>query len=119
MSNQIIEWTCTDPDNFQYGRKLSPGVYQFKEFDRHIADGKFYTLKELPYYVQKLKVLVDFNCPDFWVEDTISLTNFTDDEILSHISPYYNSLEDVKLIYGDDWEWIVAECIFEQTSGLY
>lgn len=114
-----IQWSLTDPDNFQYGRKISEGVYQFKEFDRHIADGKFYKIKELTYDEQKKIIESDFNCPNFWIEDTITLADFSDQEISKHISAYYDSLESLKKIYGDEWQWIVAECIFEQTSGLY
>lgn len=114
-----IPWTCTDPDNFQYGRKMSPGVYQFKEYDRNIADGKFYKLKAMDYEEAKKIVDADFNTPDFWIDDTIVLANFNDKEIHEHISAYYDSLDAIKEIYGDDWEWIVAECIFEQQSGLY
>jgi len=104
-----IEWTCTDPDNFQYGRKVSPGVYQFKEW---IGGGKL----EVP--VGKT-VKECFNESGHWEEDTIVLANFTDAEIREHVSAYYNSLEDLKEIYGDDSDWIIAECIFEQQSGLY
>jgi len=102
-------WTCTDPDNHQYGRKISPGVYQFKEW---IGGGK------LDEKVEET-IKKEFNMSGSWEEDTIVLANFTEDEILGHISGYYNSLEALKEIYGDDSEWIIAECIFEQQSGLY
>jgi hypothetical protein len=105
-------WTCTDPDNNQYGRKLSPGVYQFKEWDRneYCSSG----ICDSPEFKKD-----NFNNSRFWKENTIVLANFNEQEIREHISAYYNSLEQLKEIYGDDWEWIVAECIFEQTSGLY
>lgn len=103
------DWTCTDPDNFQYGRKVSDGVYQFKEWiggaklGTSISD----TVKECFYE------------PENWEEDTIVLADFTDEEIRNHISAYYDSLEALKEIYENDSEWIIAECIFEQTSGIY
>lgn len=104
-----LEWTCTDPDNFQYGRKISDGVYQFKEWiggaKLEVPVGK--TIKEC------------FDEPGDWEEDTIVLTNFNDEEIANHVSAYYDSVEQVHEIYGDDAEWIIAECIFEQQSGLY
>ncbi|MEK6829797.1 MAG: hypothetical protein AABY15_06785 [Nanoarchaeota archaeon] len=113
MSNEKqtpkIEWTCTDPDNFQYGRKVSPGVYQFKEW---IGGDSMKKPKEE-------QVKEEFENSGCWEEDTIVLANFNEKEIDNHISAYYDSLEALKKIYGDDWEWIVAECIFEQTSGLY
>ena len=104
-----LKWTCTDPDNFQYGRKLSSGVYQFKEW---IGD-------------EKPKIPIDKSIKDCfdesgnWEEDTIVLKNFDEQEIENHVSAYYGSLKELKESCGDDWEWIVAECIFEQQSGLY
>lgn len=104
-----LEWTCTDPDNFQYGRKVSEGVYQFKEWGGEkklqVPSGK--PIKEC------------FDEPGDWEEDTIVLANYSEDEIREHISAYYSSLEELKEIYGDDSEWIIAECIFEQQSGKY
>lgn len=104
-----LEWICTDPDNFQYGRKVSDGVFQFKEW---IGGGK------LDEAVEKT-VKECFNESGSWEEDTIVLANFNEQEIREHISGYYNSLEDLKKICGDDSDWIIAECIFEQQSGLY
>lgn len=102
-------WTCTDPDNHQYGREISPGVFQFREW---LGGGK------LDEKVEET-IKAEWNRPGSWEEDTIVLENFNEDEIREHISAYYNSLEQLKEIYGDNWKWIVAECIFEQTSGLY
>lgn len=108
--NHGIPWTCTDPDNFQYGRKLSPGVYQFKEW---IGGGKLD--EKITETIEK-----EFNNSGNWEEDTIVLENFNEQEIRGHVSAYYDSLEQLKEIYGSvDWEWIVAECIFEQQSGFY
>lgn len=107
--NHNTPWTCTDPDNHQYGRKLSPGVYQFKEW---IGGGKLD--EKIEETIKK-----EFNRSSSWEEDTIVLSNFNEQEIREHISSYYNSLEHLKEIYEDNWEWIVAECIFEQQSGLY
>jgi hypothetical protein len=103
------KWTCTDPDNFQYGRRLCSGVYQFKEW---IGGSKL----EVP--IDKF-VKDCFDEPGSWEEDTIVLSNFNEQEIESHVSGYYGSLKELKETCGDDWEWIVAECIFEQQSGLY
>jgi hypothetical protein len=100
-----LEWTCTDPDNEQYGRKVSDGVFQFKEWIGGAIAEK--TIEEL------------FDEPGSWEEDTIILANFNENEIREHISAYYSSLEELKEIYGDDSDWIIAECIFEQQSGLY
>lgn len=108
-------WKLTDPDNFQYGRQVSLGVFQFKEFNRN--DYSF----ENPEHYEDKQEFIDtvFDNPVFWEEDTIVLANFNEHEIREHISTYYDSLEQLQEIYGDEWEWIVAECIFEQQSGLY
>lgn len=110
-------WTCTDPDNFQYGRQVSPGVFQFKEFNR--IDYEVVAEEGSEFPTREAYIDHHFENDVLWAEDTIILANFTDEEMRGHISAYYNSLEQLKEIYGDDWEWIVAECIFEQQSGLY
>jgi hypothetical protein len=114
-----LKWTCTDPDNFQYGRKISDGVYQFKEFDRLSENEVFGKLKAMSYDRARGIVEENFNVPRYWEEDTIVLANFSKEAIAGHISAYYDSVEQVHEIYGDDAEWIIAECIFEQQSGLY
>lgn len=108
----IKDWICTDPDNQQYGRKLSPGVYQFKEWDRnnYCSSGTCNT----PEFKQD-----NFDNDQYWVDETITMAHYTQEQIQNHISAYYKDLNEVKETYGDDWECIVAECIFEQESGLY
>lgn len=49
----------------------------------------------------------------------INLDNYNEDEIDNHISAYYNSINELKNIYKEQSNWIIAECIFEQESGLY
>jgi hypothetical protein len=102
-------WTCTDPDNKQFGRKLSPGVYEFKEWI-----GGDTMKKSLIEQIEE-----DWNRPGSWEQKTITVADYTPEEIQSHISGYYKDVNEVKEIYGDFWEWIVAECIFEQISCLY
>lgn len=109
-----LDWKLTDPDNHQYGRKVSEGVFQFREFDRNL-----YSINLDDYPTEEIFIETIWDNSVFWKEDTIVLEDFNENEILMHISPYYNSLEQVKEIYGNDWQWIVAECIFEQTNGLY
>ncbi len=89
-------WVCTDLDRKQYGKKLDESHYVFKEFDNK---GEYYE--------------------DKWIELDILLSHYDEDKINNHISSYYDSVDQIKEIYGDHWEWIVAECIFEQESGLY
>ena len=86
------DWICTDPDMNQYGRKLGEKVYEFKQ---------------------------DTTYPDGFVvheTDGIDLNDYTDEEINDHLSPYG---WDVKQLLEEntkeDAEWLMAECIFEQT----
>ena len=88
---QLDVWVCTDPDNKQYGRWLGDGRYQFKETD---FDGES-------------------------VELEIDLSQYSEEEMGDNVGAYYNSVEELKSIYGEDSAWIIAECIFENESGLY
>jgi hypothetical protein len=90
-------WKCTDLDNEQYGRQLSENIYEFKEKNRGLIG---YEENEL-------------------IELTIDLDSYSISEIENHISSYYSGIEQVKSIYGNDFKWIIAECIFEQESELY
>lgn len=91
------DWICTDLDNEQYGRQLSETRFEFKEKNRGLID---YDEDEIIHF-------------------GVDLSKYSDKEIREAISGYYNSLEELKSIYGDDSNWVIAECIFEQESGLY
>lgn len=93
------EWICTDPDNEQYGRQISERIFEFKErskglYEDGYEEGEF-------------------------IEMTINLDHYTQEEVLNHISAYYEDLNEIFNIYGEDANWIIAECIFEQESGNY
>ena len=91
------EWQCTDPDNEQYGRQISTNVYEFKEKNRGLTD---YEEHEF------IQILID-------------LDDYSSDYAEDIAETYYGSLDELKEQCGDAWEWILAECIFEQESGLY
>lgn len=46
----------------------------------------------------------------------VDISALTDDELNEEIDGYYNSLEQVKESYPDDWKQIVAEIIAENTE---
>lgn len=92
-------WSCTDLDNEQYGKKLGEGHYIFRE--------------------KNTKYELNPDEENKWIEFDILMETYTDSDIDNFISGYYDSIDEIKTLYGDDWEWIVAECIFEQESGLY
>jgi len=48
------------------------------------------------------------------VMNEVDLTKYTDVELESQISAYYDSLEDLRKMYGKDSNMIISECISEQ-----
>lgn len=85
-------WKCTDPDTNQWGRRTGEKVYQFKQ-DVKYPDGVVIT-----------------------EEDTIDLNDYTREEIEDHLAPYGWSIAQLKEENDlEDAEWLMAECIFEQT----
>ena len=96
---KLNEWVCTDADNDQWGRQLSETKFEFKE-KNHFAE-------------------FDQDEADEYIEFEVDLNQYFDEQIAELVSPYYGSLNELKEICGDDWQWIMAECIFEQESGQY
>jgi hypothetical protein len=47
-------------------------------------------------------------------EYEIDLNDYSEEQIKYNITAYYSSLEELKEIYGDDSNQIIAECIAEQ-----
>lgn len=80
-------WTLTDPDAQQYGRQLAPGVYEFKE-----KRGR----------------------SEF--QATVKLADYSPERRNYYCEAFYGSLADLLAQFPDpqDWEWLLAECIFEQ-----
>lgn len=109
---KTVGWECTDPDNHQYCKKINDHCYDYKEFNRNA-----FTLE----YLTKNSLVVDnlFHNDEYWIEDTIDMSKYTDKEIQNHISAYHEDLDELKSIYGNYWKQVVCECIFEQESGLY
>lgn len=96
MKKYSEEWVCTDSDAKQYGRQLTDKIFEFKE-----------------------KMYLEEEEDDKVVEMIINLNKYTPKEVEKHISAYYESVEEIEEIYGDEADWIIAECIFEQESRLY
>lgn len=47
-------------------------------------------------------------------EATINLADYAEENLDNYVIPFgYDNVEEVKKIYGKEWEHIVAECIFE------
>lgn len=97
IKNKLIEegWILTDPSCNQYGKKISDSIYAFRE-DREI-DPK---TKEVEVF-----------------QSEIDLDDYHPEEIKDAINFFgYDCVEDVEEIYGEEYKWIIAECIFELES---
>lgn len=89
-------WILTDIDCYQYCKKLNDTCYWYIE----------------------LREVGDFESPFYWVYATqIDLEYYTDDEVLDYITGYYDDVEQIREIYGEDANQIIAECIFECISA--
>lgn len=91
------EWVCTDLDNEQYGRQIDTRIFEFKEKNRGLSDYE----------------------EDEYIQLIIDLSDYSSEEAENHISAYYQDFNEVFNLYGEEANWIIAECIFEQESGLY
>lgn len=87
-----MNWICTDPNINQWGRKIGDRLYEFKQ---------------------------DMKYPDESViteQGEINLNDYSDEFINDILSSYGWSIEQLKEENSlKDAEWLMAECIFEQT----
>ena len=90
-------WIQTDSDCYQYCKKLNDNCYWYIE----------------------LREVGDFENPFYWVYATqMDLEFYTDDEIADYITGYYDDVEQIREIYGDEANQIIAECIFECLPAI-
>lgn len=88
---EVNGWISTDSDCCQYGKRL--------------GDNKWW-------YIE-LREVGDFENPFYLAYATqIDLEWYTDDEILDYVAGY-DDVEQIKRVYGNDANQIIAECIFE------
>jgi len=81
------EWKCTDPDTEQYGRRLGPQLFEFKQ------NGVPATQIDLTQYTPEQ------------IESIINAYGYT--------HQYKNGFHDIADLYDKETVWIMAECIFE------
>lgn len=91
----MTEWIQTD--DFQWQRMI----------DNHYVDDTYemYQMVEI--------FLTDTESCYFAGGGTFELVDYKDDIDYCITTYGYDDIDDVKRIYGDDWEGIVAECVFE------
>lgn len=87
------KWLVTDGSACkQKGRQLAPGVYEFKE-------------KRFMGTPARRKVRA-----------IITLAEYSPERRNYYAESFYGSLAELIAENFEDWEWILAECIFEQLS---
>lgn len=95
------DWIRTGSDSSQYYKINSNGTYSFIE--KIWLD----TCKGDPGYPDK----------EYTVKTAlVDLDDYTEHEKECNISGYYDSIELLREIYGDDSNQIIAECIFEEMT---
>lgn len=83
------EWVNTDPDNGQWGRKIGPLKYEFKEVESG-PNGDVIIRQEI-----------------------IALDDYSITQRAEALKAFGYSNDDVSNWDRDTYRWILAECIFE------
>lgn len=91
------EWELTDDDSFQLRRRLCDGIYELYEIEQVLPYGQGEG--------RRFKV----------AHEIIFTSEIDTDTVLSSYG--YDSVEELKAIYGDDWKGVLAECEFELSAG--
>lgn len=96
IKNEV--WECTDASAGQYCLTKADGIYIYRQWDGD--------------YVPEEKEMVrKFWDIAYWHIQEIKFSDIDDPE--KEISGYYESLEEVKKLYPENWKQIVCECHFE------
>lgn len=105
-------WEATDPDVYQYGRTILPGVYQFRQLKpEHLPDADYY--EEDTYEQQNQQA---WNDPRIWVDKTIRLDDYSEAQQQEFVAAFYGTLGHLYQQHGADGDFLLAECIFEQVT---
>lgn len=90
----MANWTCTDNDTMQFRKKNSDGTYEF---------------------IEKINVSVKDSDDAFMVKSAaVNLSKYSDKDKEKAVSSYYGTLSEVRSIFEEEAEDIIAECIFEE-----
>ena len=84
------EWILTDDDCCQYVKQLDKTVFKLIEVS-----------------------VLGYNDESAVYVETIDIDDFDEDSIQEVIKCYYENIQEVKKIYGDSANQIIAECLFE------
>lgn len=116
-------WICTDPDSLQFRRHIQGNVWEFKEFDRFNYPGQFKRFvnaykrnpegfTSTPRYRENSPV---------WESGEIDLAKHPADEIKDDLITYFDAREVERLMASTDTDdaGLIAECLWEQSCGMY
>ena len=91
---EMNQWICTDPDMLQYVKKSPDGIYTVAQV--------LFPRDQEPSFKNRFVLTEDFYIPEIPRK-----------ELENVASMYYGSLSEMQRFYGDDYEQIMAECLFE------
>lgn len=105
----VEEWVCTDPDEYQFCRKISDTEFEYIQL-RNDDLKKFVETFHLG-NKHLLEVLNDRTTIADWYQSETDVNDYDVEQIAEYLSPYGGILDGVT----DDAErnQIIAECIFE------
>ena len=105
----VNEWVNTDPDEGQFCRKISDTEFEYIQLK---------DMTDKPHSKRLLEVLNDKTKVTDWWQDEIDVTEYTEEQIESNVSPYGEILEGSEGAYRNQ---LIAECIFDTdiTLGEY
>lgn len=97
----VNEWVNTDPDEGQFCRKISDTEFEYIQLK---------DMTDKPHSKRLLEVLNDKTTLMDWWQGEIDVTDYTEKQIKSYVSPYGEILDGSEGAYRDQ---LIAECIFE------
>ena len=105
------EWTCTDPDNFQFCRTINPHTFKYIQLTDCAAMRLQKELGQRLNNKHLLKILNGKTTLRDWHWYDIDIIEYDEDEIKEYLAPYGKGyLTDIK---GQDRNQLIAEAIFE------
>ena len=116
-------WICTDPDSLQFRRHIQGTVWEFKEFDRFNHPGRFGRFVKA--YERDPEGFPSnpryWNDSPVWQSGDIDLSKEAANDIQDTLSSYFDEEEVNRLMASTDTDdaGLIAECLWEQSCGLY
>ncbi len=114
-----------------YGRTLAMSTASFNSLEEAIADydksdgwltsdcdcrQKFKKLDENRFLYREDRISNPETKETYVYQELMDFDDYTEDDLEEGVKSYYKNLDEVKIIYVDDWKQIALECIFEQSE---